>query len=366
MTAERCAKYIEYAAVGLLFGVPIGLNCASGFIFAEISFVVSLLLLSIWILTIFKELAERKFKVFFEELPFATILLIFMVIGSWRAYSTTRIANQYAALLGSHGQFIADIISEPLLKNNYLSLEIRGIGKSQKILASVRTAEDPRLGQRVVVSGTMHAANAIIGSFDYGAYLRAKGIYATVAYPHLYQLGDSPPSLELFTKKIAKGAKSFLYSRIFTNYDRSSATLLQAVLFGDTSEISPTQDQQFIRTGSIHLIAVSGFKLTIILLVIQQLIRPLFGPKYTFFITTMISLVYLTAFNSNPALIRAACMSWLYLIGEWQGGGYDAQKSLLLCAALMVFYKSINSYRRCLILILRDWCFWNNLFYPKI
>jgi competence protein ComEC len=337
MTAELCAKYIEYAAVGLLFGVPIGLNFSSVFIFAEISFTIGLLLLSFWVLPILKNSIHDKFKIVFAELPFITIFLLFLIVGSWRAFIATRTTNQYAALFGSHRQFVANVISEPLLKNNYLTLEMRGVGKSQKILATVRTAEDPRLGQRVVISGTLHAANLVIGNFDYGAYLRAKGIYATVAYPHLYQLGSSPASLELSAEKIANNAKSFLYRRIFSNYDQASASLLKAVLFGDTSGITPTQEQQFIRTGSIHLIAVSGFKLTIILLVLQQLLRPFFGPKYTFFITILVSLVYLTAFDFNPAIVRAACMSWLYLIGQWQGGGYDAQKSLLLCAAIMAF-----------------------------
>lgn len=337
MTAERCAKYIEYAAVGLLFGVPIGLNCSLVFMFAEISFVLGLMLFTVWIMPILKTSTHDKFKIFFVELPFVVTFLIFLIVGSWRAFNSTRTINQYASLFGSHQQFIADIISEPILKNSYLSVELRGIGKSQKILVSVRSAEDPRLGQRVIISGTLHPANSVIGSFDYGAYLRAKGVYATVAYPHLYQLGNAPPGLELFVEKIADSAKSFLYRHIFSNYDQVSASLLQAVLFGDTSGITPAQDQEFIRTGSIHLIAVSGFKLTIILLVIQQLLRPLFGPKYTFFITTIISLVYLTAFDFNPAIIRAAVMSWLYLIGQWQGGGYDAKKSLLLCAAIMAF-----------------------------
>jgi competence protein ComEC len=353
MTAEQCANYLEYAAAGLLFGIPVGISIPIGinffggpflgaYFYAAASTAFSLCFLSLAIAVARTpknhqcDLSTQRNLL--KKLSPLGIFCVFFLFGLCRAYSTNHLPNEYATLLDKHSEFVADIVSEPVAKPGYLRVEARAIDQKQKILVSVRTAEDPRFGQRVALSGTMHpAADTMIDSFDYGAYLRSKNIYATVAYPHLYPLGNSPFNFSEILEKIAYAAKDFLYSRIFGRYDTVSSSLLQAVLFGDTSGLTAAQIQQFVRTGSIHLIAVSGFKLTIILLIIQQITRPLLGPKYSFCLGLLVSIGYLAAFAFNPAIIRAAVMSAIFLISQWFGGGYNARRTLLLAAAAMAY-----------------------------
>lgn len=313
-------------AIGLIFGVPIG--CAEYTFARAISCIAVTLCIGGWLLL----RSPRASKDYLLLLAFGCGLFL----GFGRGYFVMHTASEYAPYYNNHSELLADIISKPQEKSGFLEVIARGVGMNQAIAVRALLATDPQFGQRVVLSGTMHAPQEIpsdAGSFDYPGYLRAKGITATESMPQAFPIAAAPRNA---IQSLAYALQSYLFNHILARYTQNLQPLTAAVMFGDRSGFSLQDSEQFIRTGTIHLISVSGFKLTILLLMIQCVVQPFVPRKYLIMLTLMISGLYTAAFAFDPPVVRAAVMSSIFMIAEMYGGGYQALPTLILLAGVFV------------------------------
>ncbi len=308
-------------AVGILFGVPLGSQGNRLLIFAVGGMIVEMVL-------------NRKHLV-------AMAFCIGMIIGSTRGYFVAHIQSQYLQFYDSHSEIVADITSEPQLKNGTLHVIMRAEGFKQKIAVTMPQSADPQFGQRVILAGTMHAPQPFDdgtgGSFDYPGYLRSKGITAIESMPHGFLLGAVTRSPQFWILSLAFRLQTLFYKKILSRYAPAQQSVVKAVLFGDRSGMVSSIQEEFIRTGTIHLIAVSGFKLTILLLALQGVLQRFIPRRFLAALTIGTSLLYAAVFAFDPPVVRAAIMSTVFMLGEILGGGYDATITLVLLGGAFVF-----------------------------
>jgi competence protein ComEC len=281
-------------------------------------------------------------------------LFAFYIIGFVRGHIANTISNSYNDISGTHTEILADSVSDSQPKaHGQVAVELKEVGYNQKILALVSANQDPQFGMRWVLSGTLHPSEAKSISygpddsdngdnFDYGGYLRSKNIYATVASPQMFLIGESATkySAAYFYNFIISAAyelKEMLYAKILQKYDYVSGNLLKAILFGDKSGLDQDQIQEYIRSGSVHLIAVSGYKLTLLLIFLQMCLRPFLGKKMIFVINSLVCFWYSAVFSFAMPILRVVLMSATFSIAEFFGGGYDSLRILIFTAAVMAF-----------------------------
>lgn len=174
-----------------------------------------------------------------------------------------------------------------------------------------------------------------IDEFDYRGYLARQGIYSTMLYP------------EIAVVDTGKGLKPLEW--IYSLRDRLSitltkvlpepqASLAQGVILGIRGNIPETLRDDFSRTGTAHLLAISGLHLSIVAGILLSIGIWLFGRNRHIYIWLALASIWLYALltGMHPPVIRAAIMVSLFLAAELLGRQRSATTSLAFAAALMV------------------------------
>ncbi len=106
--------------------------------------------------------------------------------------------------------------------------------------------------------------------FDYRTYLLLDDVYVTTRATFPDKIGMDPSNKGLI---FIRDIRSRLLSLIETIYPWESAKLLEGILIGERANLSPETKAHFNNSGLTHIIAVSGFNITIILIFLSFLFR---------------------------------------------------------------------------------------------
>ena len=95
------------------------------------------------------------------------------------------------------------------------------------------------------------------------------------------------------------------------------AALLSGILLGEQNGIAPEIQDAFSKVGASHVIAISGFNMVILSGVVLSLLDKLkIRKKWAAGISIALIVVYTIFVGANPAVVRAAVMSGLLVIGQ--------------------------------------------------
>ena len=171
----------------------------------------------------------------------------------------------------------------------------------------VRTDLYPELsyGDVVRVSGTI--VSPLRDS--YGDYMAKEHIHGTAFYPEIEVIGNrgSPLFAALFS--VRQSLKEHI-SRLFS---QPHAAFLSGILIGDKDEFSPEFLQKLSISGTMHLVALSGLNMTIIVFIALGIFSVVFlGRKRPQFIATFLTVALFVAMTGfQVSAIRAALMAFL-------------------------------------------------------
>ncbi len=176
--------------------------------------------------------------------------------------------------------------------------------------------------------------------FNYGAYQRGKGIFY-----HLYldsaSWVPSPASAAVGLKIRSKRIRRTLMDRI----DRSiegpdERAILYSLLLGYRAELGQEVKQQFVRSGSMHILAVSGLHVGILYLLPALLIRKIRGSVTGRLLATLALLALLWSYalltGLSPSVVRAVTMCSVHRMAILTGRRTGIFHVLSLTAFLMV------------------------------
>lgn len=114
------------------------------------------------------------------------------------------------------------------------------------------------------------------------------------------------------------------------------ASLLSGILLGDDSRLSEEVRDAFNTTGTAHVIAISGFNMTLIAAIVKSLLSNLLPKKsWAIFFSLVVIAIYTIFVGANAAVVRAAIMSGLLIVAEGMRRKTYAPASLAFAALLM-------------------------------
>ena len=107
-------------------------------------------------------------------------------------------------------------------------------------------------------------------NFDYRTYLLLDDVYVTTSVSFPDKIGADPSSaITIFIRN----TREKLLSIMEDIYPGESAKLLEGILIGERANLSAETKKNFNNSGLTHIIAVSGFNITIILIFLSFLFR---------------------------------------------------------------------------------------------
>jgi competence protein ComEC len=171
--------------------------------------------------------------------------------------------------------------------------------------------------------------------FDYKGYLARQGIYSVIYYPGVEVLDHGQGLKPL---QWIYSLRERLSASLARALPEPQGSLAQAILLGLRGNIPDSLYEAFSRTGTAHLLAISGLHISIILAMLLSFGILVFGRRRSIYIWLTLALMWLYALltGMHPPIIRAAIMGSLFLIAEYLGRQRSAIIALAFAAAVMV------------------------------
>ena len=191
-----------------------------------------------------------------------------------------------------------------------------------------------KYGDVLLVAGELQTPPQL-DDFDYKGYLAHQGIYATMLYPGIEVQGDGEGFKPL---EWLYSLRSRLAQNLAKVMPEPQASLAQGIVLGLRGNIPQTLRDDFARSGTAHLLAISGLHLGIMAGILLSLGIWLFGRRYYLYVWLALGAIWLYALitGMHPPVVRGAIMASLFLIAELLGRQRSAITALTLAAAVMV------------------------------
>jgi competence protein ComEC len=222
--------------------------------------------------------------------------------------------------------------AERLTLSDGTELEVEGLA-----LVQVERYPQRHYGDRVRVEGSLETPPVLEG-FSYREYLARQGIHSLVYRAQVTLLAErqaNPLLYHLFS------FKRYAQSTIANILPEPQASLLTGILLGVETGIPADLMDDFSATGTSHIVAISGFNLTIIAGIFAGLARRLFGQRRVIWVAVAGVLIYTILVGASAAVVRATIMGILYLWARHLGRASFAPVSL---AAATVVMTALNPY----------------------
>jgi competence protein ComEC len=229
---------------------------------------------------------------------------------------------------------------EPGDKNIQLQVDITSVlvdkewrNISGTALVSVPVYSDYSYGDLLLIKGSLETPPQL-DDFDYETYLARKGIYSTIYYPEITLLDTGmgiKPMVWIYAFRTG------LAEVIDKTLPEPHASLTKGIVLGMRSTIPSSIKDEFSRTGTAHLLAISGLHLTIIAGILVSLGIRIFGRKGYVYVWMTIAAIWIYAVltGMNPPVLRSVQMISLFLAAEFFGRQRKSIIALFFAAALM-------------------------------
>jgi competence protein ComEC len=121
--------------------------------------------------------------------------------------------------------------------------------------------------------------------------------------------------------------------------DAPSAAMTKALLLGMRSDIDPAVRETFARTGALHILALSGMHVGIIIMLLVVILKAcgIHRQRWLFFLAPFL-IAYTIGTGAAPSTIRASLMAICYFAAYAFRRQPDAPSALSLAALLMLLF----------------------------
>lgn len=224
--------------------------------------------------------------------------------------------------------------------------QLNGEKSIGKILANIKKDSaknqlqvDDRLAVKIVFSEIAEPLNPY--GFNYKKYLRQQQIHHQIS-------GDNSQFLRLKkTNQSIKGIAANIREKINValiqhGFKNNELAVVNALLLGQRQHLTSELRQSYIGAGAIHILAISGLHIGIILLILTAVFKPLHYFKHGKMTATAIIIVVLWMYaiiaGLSPSVVRAVAMFTAIAIGMFVNRPSSTYKTLVISMFFLLLF----------------------------
>ena len=243
----------------------------------------------------------------------------------------TETPNEYQNLFDVKQTIEGKIVEDIDLRQNKQLITFQPKGFSQRILITTSLGKEYSYGNLAVVEGKIKQPQAF-DDFDYPKYLERFNVYALMSYPKLLVLKDHTGN---FIKDLLLDIKHKFTKRISKFLPEPENSLLLGILIGARKTLPQNIVDNFNNTGVSHIIAISGYNISIIIAALGFLAR-LLGRKWSFWLSLTVILGFVIMAGPSASVVRAMVMGFMLLVAFYIGRPYSVGPALFFAAFIML------------------------------
>ena len=312
----------------ICFGFVLGVLIRS-FIFVNISLILLVGLMALAILFFATFISKNKWGIII-----ACVFLAFS-LGILRM----ELAKMSEPLFSSFPETATGLIVEDPEKrenNQKLTTLVETEEFATKVLITVGFEENFKYGDTIKFSGDWEEPENFITDqgkeFDYVNYLRKDRIQYLMFYPEV----------EIIERGGGNGVKRALFSlkdtlleKINFSIREPESLLMGGLILGERSAFDEDLRRALVDTGTIHIVALSGYNVTIVAEWIMKIFS--FLPANFAFGAGIIGiLLFVIMSGGGSTAVRAGIMASLALVARSTGRNYDVARALMLAGGVMI------------------------------
>jgi competence protein ComEC len=183
---------------------------------------------------------------------------------------------------------------------------------------SVEPSQVPSYGDRLSIVGTAEVPGepANPGEFDYRAYLRSQGIGMTLSVnrastTYIFRRGDLS-WFEEGTEWVRARARDFADDYV----GGEEGDIVRALLLGEREYIDEPTREAFMRTGTTHVLAVSGLHVAVIALALFVVVSWIPNRMTQLLLYSSLLSIYAVVAGGGPSIVRAVIMAVVFKLAQ--------------------------------------------------
>jgi competence protein ComEC len=182
------------------------------------------------------------------------------------------------------------------------------------------------------------------GFFDYKKYLLRSGIFGLMSFQKQEQIKIIEKEEEnIFIKEIVLPVKHFILKSFRTTLDDPHRALIAGFVLGEKRGIPDNIYKMFNDTGTLHLLAISGSNVGLVMLFCFYFFLLLRVSRKISFILTIPAIIIFSYITGNqPSVVRASIMATLFLLGFFWEKEQGLVNILSFSALLILFFSPLS------------------------
>lgn len=320
----------------------------------------SVVSLSIWVwisitvfaifLLVISQILTTRLPASFPLHPFTFILFTGLCLGAARYQMSVPKFDAFHIAFYNDREYdlliTGTLVEPPDYRDNYtnLRLKVTGVDTGDRelpvsglILARVSNNQVFHYGDILRLRGKLKTPPEN-EDFSYRDYLAAQHIHSymsTAEVTILPGVGGNPFSRALYA------LKDKALNNIYRLFPDPESSLLAGILLGVDTGLTNDLQQAFKDTGTAHIIAISGFNISIIAGLFVTFFSKFLGPRRGALLAVIGIAFYTILVGADAAVVRAALMGGLALFAKQVGRRQFALNTLLAVALLMCLWNPL-------------------------
>lgn len=194
------------------------------------------------------------------------------------------------------------------------------------------------------LAGEISVLVSLSPEINYGDVIEATG---EIKYP---TSKNQEPSSFFPKLKIIAEHKGFLLKEKLLDFKKSallqfkkflpndSAALLSGLTLGWRGDFTDEFKKEMSLSGTTHMVALSGYNITILVIVMASVFGYWLSRRITFWLTGLTIIAFILMVGAEASVVRAAIMGFLVLLAKELGRRHSMKNALVLTAAAMTLF----------------------------
>lgn len=225
--------------------------------------------------------------------------------------------------------------------SNRYRIKIEQINKlpvtdGSRILIITNPYTEYKYGNQIQTTGLIENPKDFITdtgkTFDYDNYLKLSNVYGITKDPHIRVLQDFNGNK---IKNVLFKIRHMFNQNLNMYLDTDTSTLARGILLGEKTSIDKTLRTNLARTSTSHIIALSGYNITIVSEILMKILH-----SFSLVIKSTIGIIGIFLFiilaGGGSSIMRAGIMATVLIYSRSRGQTYNALWALIVATNILI------------------------------
>lgn len=267
------------------------------------------------------------------------VILVLVLIALARFLFFLPKSPSYENVVGKKVSVQGVVVDAPDVRSNNKRVTIKPSNQESNILVITPLSTNISYGDKIEVKGILDTPENFETQsgkeFNYIKYLANKDIYFIIKNGeiNIISSGNGSKMISL----LYQFRDSFMRN-IADVINSPKSDLANGLVLGSRGGFDHNMRNEFINTGTIHIIALSGYNVTIVAEGVIKVLGLFLSPTLSIIFGIIVIILFILLAGASSTAIRAGIMASIALFARITGRKYDAGRGLVVAGLLMIAY----------------------------